>query len=444
MPPLLCTRLAADGAALCLEAQPPTRPTRLTREDAPSHEKTTEIRRQVGPQEETGWGTAPTRAHATALAQEGSSADQLKCRSRLILTNQPPRCFTDRNRPDRAPSPTESHRSLSVASHQPAISAPVALARPPNSRNPAARRRSRPTAASATPVPSGIAGASAAVSAALPPSSSAGVVAASSAAGAGSGSGSIPAASGHPQHVSPYASALAVRNWSGPVHEQLEGPGMPVARSVTAHAVALTRPGVDGAAGGAGAIGPGGAGGGGGMMMDVIDGADDGAEADDGRLYCWCQMGSFGDMVACDDNECEREWVSPVHISELLQSHVLTSYSSTWDVSDSRWLPRACGFVMRVGANPRIGVRSRGRPRRAGATAVRTGILVRHVRPPQLETFLQPEFHPMMPQCHFDFLYSFTVPISRIVSDVVAPSKNQWEGSGTYNVFTLREAMGQQ
>ena len=35
---------------------------------------------------------------------------------------------------------------------------------------------------------------------------------------------------------------------------------MPVARSVTAHAVALGRPGVDGAAGGAGGIGPGGAG----------------------------------------------------------------------------------------------------------------------------------------------------------------------------------------
>jgi len=83
---------------------------------------------------------------------------------------------------------------------------------------------------------------------------------------------------------------------------------MPVARSVTAHAVALARPGIDGAAGGAGAIGPGGAGVGSGTLMDVIDGADDGAEADDGRLYCWCQMGSFGDMVACDDNECEREW----------------------------------------------------------------------------------------------------------------------------------------
>jgi len=164
---------------------------------------------------------------------------------------------------------------------------------------------------------------------------------------------------------------------------------MPVARSVTAHAVALARPGVDGAAGGAGAIGHGG---GSGMLMDIIDGADDGAEADDGRLYCWCQMGSFGDMVACDDNECEREWVSFLSSHPLsyllsyrtdLDNFFLLSRSSTWDVSDSRWHPRACGFVMRVGINPRIGGRSRGRPRRAGAAAVRTGILVRHVRPPR-------------------------------------------------------------
>jgi len=80
---------------------------------------------------------------------------------------------------------------------------------------------------------------------------------------------------------------------------------MPVARSVTAHAVALARPGVDAATG---AIGSGGAVGGNSALMDVVDGVDDGAEADDGRVYCWCQMGSFGDMVACDDNECEREW----------------------------------------------------------------------------------------------------------------------------------------
>jgi inhibitor of growth protein 3 len=86
---------------------------------------------------------------------------------------------------------------------------------------------------------------------------------------------------------------------------------MPVARSVAAHAVALAGPGVDGGGGGGGDLG---AGAGSGTLMDTVDGADDGAEADDGRLYCWCQMGSYGDMVACDDNECEREWVSFVSL----------------------------------------------------------------------------------------------------------------------------------
>jgi len=85
---------------------------------------------------------------------------------------------------------------------------------------------------------------------------------------------------------------------------------MPIARSLVAHAAALTGPGVDGGSGGGiggGAAGVG-AGAGSGTPMDGADGADDGAEADDGRLYCWCQVGSYGDMVACDDNECEREW----------------------------------------------------------------------------------------------------------------------------------------
>ncbi len=61
-----------------------------------------------------------------------------------------------------------------------------------------------------------------------------------------------------------------------------------VARSVTMHAVTLAHLGVDGAAGSAGVIGPGGPGGGCGMLMDVVDGTNDGpgAEADDGRLYC--------------------------------------------------------------------------------------------------------------------------------------------------------------
>lgn len=31
-------------------------------------------------------------------------------------------------------------------------------------------------------------------------------------------------------------------------------------------------------------------------------------EGDD-RTYCFCDGVSYGEMIACDDEECEREWV---------------------------------------------------------------------------------------------------------------------------------------
>jgi hypothetical protein len=101
-------------------------------------------------------------------------------------------------------------------------------------------------------------------------------------------------------------------------------------------AVALVRSGTDEGAGGGGAIGP---------------GADDDIEADDERVYCWCQTESYGVMVACDDNDCEREWASLSLFSgsESLGSRADITYSSTWSVSDSMWPPKVCGFVMRVG-----------------------------------------------------------------------------------------------
>ncbi|EEB08473.1 ING family Png1 [Schizosaccharomyces japonicus yFS275] len=33
-----------------------------------------------------------------------------------------------------------------------------------------------------------------------------------------------------------------------------------------------------------------------------------GEEEEDTEVYCFCQQGSFGQMVACDDEGCEREW----------------------------------------------------------------------------------------------------------------------------------------
>lgn len=52
-----------------------------------------------------------------------------------------------------------------------------------------------------------------------------------------------------------------------------------------------------------------------GMPMNVGSGAEDegtveqDGEADgDNRRYCVCDGYSYGDMIACDDSNCEREW----------------------------------------------------------------------------------------------------------------------------------------
>ncbi|KAI9454874.1 hypothetical protein BJY52DRAFT_1188672 [Lactarius psammicola] len=245
-------------------------------------------------------------------------------------------------RTDRAGSPTES--LLSVTSHQQqvnTISAPPAYAagatapgpaRPSNSRNPANnKRRSRPAAASAT-LTDAANGASA-----------------SSLAGAGSGAAELPgvATSGHPPHgASSYppsigAAATAVGSWSGPVHAQLEGPGMPVARSiVAAHPGVLTGPGVDG--GGAVAVT-----GGGGV-------AGNGA---------W---GSYGDMVACDDNECEREWF---HLGCI---GLDVAPEGVWFCEACRVKPKNKRKIARAAASGGGNRRSNGNPRSARAPSTTT------------------------------------------------------------------------
>ncbi|KAH9082296.1 hypothetical protein EDB83DRAFT_2593093 [Lactarius deliciosus] len=184
--------------------------------------------------------------------------------------------------------------------------------------------------------------------------------------GAGELSGT--ATSGHPSHVSSSyppamsAAAAAVGGWSGPVHAQLEGPGMPVARSIVAsHPAVLTGPGVDGG----GAV----AGGGGvaaGASIDTGDGADDGAEADDGRLYCWCQVGSYGDMVACDDNECEREWF---HLGCI---GLEVAPEGVWFCEACRVKPKNKRKIARAAASGGGNRRSNGNPRSARAPSTTT------------------------------------------------------------------------
>lgn len=152
---------------------------------------------------------------------------------------------------DRMPSPAES--VLSVISHQPPQSLPVSRI---TSRLVPTNKRARPSVDPSAPkdIPN------------------------------------APPAASHPSLPPPYASASTFSGpgWSGPVHAQLQGPGMPVARNVVPTSAILIGPGVEGTA--------------------HIQSGGEGEEADDGKLYCWCNGPSHGVMIACDDAECEKEW----------------------------------------------------------------------------------------------------------------------------------------
>ncbi|KAI0368895.1 hypothetical protein BV20DRAFT_997894 [Pilatotrama ljubarskyi] len=104
-----------------------------------------------------------------------------------------------------------------------------------------------------------------------------------------------PPSSSHPSLPAPYTSAStsvladpqstrAVSNGvlSDWPHGQLEGPGMPVARNIPAP--------VDGNDG------------------TLSAGGEPDGDADDGKTYCFCDGVSYGEMIACDDEECEKEW----------------------------------------------------------------------------------------------------------------------------------------
>ena len=42
--------------------------------------------------------------------------------------------------------------------------------------------------------------------------------------------------------------------------------------------------------------------------VDTTDAGDADGDGDD-RTYCFCDGVSYGEMIACDDDNCEREWV---------------------------------------------------------------------------------------------------------------------------------------
>jgi inhibitor of growth protein 3 len=101
----------------------------------------------------------------------------------------------------------------------------------------------------------------------------------------------------------PGAHTLA-NDWGAPPLGQLEGPGMPVARNthtglsissatVLTPSLPLVSPSETQAGNAAG---------------DTATEVGEGDGEGDDRTYCFCEGISYGEMIACDDVNCEREW----------------------------------------------------------------------------------------------------------------------------------------
>lgn len=107
----------------------------------------------------------------------------------------------------------------------------------------------------------------------------------------------------------------------------LAGPGVPFARSASVHSTVTN---TNGNAGGGGRNGSAGVG----TMSSVADGGnteagDNDGDNDDGRTYCYCDGVSYGEMIACDDENCEREWVGLVCFALFFLVTDLGIFSST-------------------------------------------------------------------------------------------------------------------
>jgi inhibitor of growth protein 3 len=85
---------------------------------------------------------------------------------------------------------------------------------------------------------------------------------------------------------SKYGDPLAP-DWTPPNAHQLEGPGMPVQRNGNGSGLGM-------------------------HQTDGVNGGGDVGEAldpDEDEQYCSCRRVSFGEMIACDDDSCEIDWV---------------------------------------------------------------------------------------------------------------------------------------
>jgi len=70
-----------------------------------------------------------------------------------------------------------------------------------------------------------------------------------------------------------------------------------------------------------------------------------GGEDVDSRVYCTCRQLGYGEMIGCDDDECEIEWVS---CPFMVATRVADGNSTTCCASTSTRPPRGSGSAPRV------------------------------------------------------------------------------------------------
>jgi inhibitor of growth protein 3 len=109
-----------------------------------------------------------------------------------------------------------------------------------------------------------------------------------------------------------------------------------------------------------------------GAGYDSADLGDDGAVDDnlDSKVYCTCRQVSFGEMIGCDDDDCEIEWVSPwrrladrCHRRGSQTPPSVLTASTTSRVSTSTRRPRATGSARSASSGGSATRRRRSRPR---------------------------------------------------------------------------------
>jgi hypothetical protein len=60
--------------------------------------------------------------------------------------------------------------------------------------------------------------------------------------------------------------------------------------------------------------------------------AEEGGGEEDNGIYCLCQRQSFGEMVACDNEDCKYQWVSDIHFIILPVDLLFSPRSFIWSV----------------------------------------------------------------------------------------------------------------